>query len=121
MSLKQNATIVENTGGQLKFLKNRVFTVYDRGLNEDFTDTENYIFEDNRKKCSHIEIFNKGSATCLMAFDTTFGSIDPGNWRTYVPIYPGKPYNYLSLDGEASSISFKTLSGTSTIIEIIVW
>lgn len=122
MSLKDNATIVENTGGQLKYLKNPVFNVDSNGLDIDFSDTELYEFEDNRKKCSHIEIFNKGTNDCMIGFDTQSTLLDSEDRKTFnFMIYPGKPYNYISLDGEADTMSLKTLSGTTTIIEILVW
>lgn len=122
MSLKQRATVVENTGGQLKYLQNPTVIVDDNGLNIDFTDTERFVFEDNRLKCSHLEIFNLGPDKCMVGFDTHFSLIDYLDRATFsFYIYPGKPFNYISLDGEADSMSLRTLSNTIAELEIIVW
>jgi hypothetical protein len=109
MSLKQRATIVENTGGQLKYLHNPTILVDDNGLNIDFTDTEKFVFEDNRLKCSHLEIFNLGPSKCMIAFDTHASLINYLDRLSFnFWIYPGKPFNYISLDGEADTMSLKT-------------
>jgi hypothetical protein len=122
MSLKQRATVVENTGGQLKYLHSPVYNVDSNGLNIDFTDTEIFEFEDGRLKCSHLEIFNSGPDRCMVGFDTDYSTMDPECRDTFsLMIYPGKPYNYISLDGEADTMSLKTLTGTTATIEIIVW
>jgi hypothetical protein len=122
MSLKDNAIIVENTGGQLKYIKNPVYNVDENGLTVDFTDTERFIFEDNRLKCSHMEIFNDGPNDCIVAFDTDLDSIDIECWDTYAyKIYSGKPYNYISHDGEAGTMSLITAAGETAKITIMVW
>lgn len=93
--------------------------VTDKGLDIDFTVMD---WEDNRKKCSHIEIFNKGPDKCMIGFDTQAVLVDCLDRSTFsFAIYPGKPFNYISLDGEADSMSMRTLSGTKTTLEIIVW
>ena len=122
MSLKSRATIVENTGGQLKFLSNPIAVVDENGLDIDFNDKEKFIFEDNREKCSHIEIFNNGPGKCMIGFDTVASLVDCVDRSTFsFVIYPGKPFNYISLDGEADSISMRTLPGKTANLEIIVW
>lgn len=122
MSLKQRATVVENTGGQLKYLQSPIFVVDENGLDVDFTNTEIFKFEDNRLKCSHIELFNLGQDKCMIGFDTQASLVDCLDRSTFsFTIHPGKPFNYISLDGEADSMSLRTLAGTTATIEIIVW
>ena len=119
MSLKSRATVVENTGGQLKYLKNIESVVDENGLDIDFTD---FDFEDNREGISHIEIFNTGLETCMIGFDTQAVLVDCLDRSTFsLPIFPGSPYNYISNDGEANSISMRTLQGKTTTILIIIW
>lgn len=122
MSAKKNASFVENTGGQLKYLRNLVHPIDETGLNIDFTDTEKFTFEDGRKKCSHMEIFNKGQSECMIGFDTQASLMDSECRETFAfMIYPGRPFNSFSIDGEADTMSLKTLPETTTIIELIVW
>ena len=118
--MKLRATIVENTGGQLKYLKQPVYVVNANGLNVSFVN--DFEFEDGRKKCSHLEIFNNGPNDCMVGFDTDFNSMNSEDRKTFeLMIYPGKPYNNISLDGEADTMSLKTLAGETATIEIIVW
>jgi len=122
MSAKSNAKLSEMTGGQLKYLNNKFLVVEDIGLNLDFADSELFIFEDGRKKCNHLEIFNNGPNECMIGFDTEFilmNFLDRSSFNFM--IYPGKPFNYISLDGEADSMSFRTLSGKTAEIELIAW
>ena len=120
--MKQRATVVENTGGQLKYLQDPIVNVNSNGISLDFTNTEIFEFEDNRKKCSHLEIFNTGPDKCMIGFDTTSTLVDSlGKSTRSFTIYPGKPFNYISLDGEADSMSMRTLAGTTATLEIIVW
>lgn len=122
MSLKQRETVVENTGGQLKYLQNPLVVVNSNGLDIDFTDGEVFQFEDNRKKCSHIEIFNTGPDKCMIGFDTQAGLVDCLDRSTFsFTIHSGKPFNYISLDGEADSMSLRTLTGKTATLEIVVW
>lgn len=119
MSLKSRATLVENTGGKLRYQKNLEFVVDSNGLDQDFTVFE---FEDNREGISHIEIFNQGANTCMIGFDTQAELVDCLDRSTFnFPIFSGKPYNYISQDGEAKSISLRTLPGTTTTILILIW
>jgi len=119
MTLKQRATIVENTGGQLKFQKNLEPVVDSNGLDIDFTQFE---FEDNRKGISHIEIFNQGPDKCMIGFDTQAVLVDCLDRSTFnFPIFSGKPFNYISEDGEATSISMRTLPGEIATLLIIFW
>ena len=119
MSLKSRATVVENTGGQLKYQKNLEPIVGPNGLDIDFTEFE---FEDNREGISHIEIFNLGPDKCVIGYDTQKSLVDCLDRSTFNhPIFPGKPFNYISIDGEANSMSMKTLPGKSTTLLIIIW
>lgn len=122
MSLKDNATIVENTGGQLKYLRNLIHPVDENGYDINFSDTEKFVFEGGRKKCSHLEIFNNGPQSCMIGFDTQSSLIDSNDKSTYAfTIYPAKPFNYISLDGEANTMSMKTIAGETAKLEILVW
>ena len=122
MSLKSRATIVENTGGQLKYLRNLNVIVDSNGLDIDFTDTDIFEFEDNRKKCSHLEVFNVGPDKCMIGFDTQASLVDCLDRSTFgFTIHSGTPFNYISLDGESDSMSLRTLAGTTAELEIIVW
>ena len=115
--MKSRATIVENTGGKGSFLKNLEPVISDIGLDIDFTEFE---FEDDRKGISHIEIFNLGPEKCMIGYDTTAELVDCLDRSTFNhPIFPGKPFNYVSHDIEAESISMRTLPGTTTTLLII--
>lgn len=122
MSLKSRATITENTGGQLKYLRNLNVIIDSNGLDIDFTDTDIFEFEDNRKKCSHLEVFNVGPGKCMIGFDTQASLVDCLDRSTFgFTIHSGMPFNYISLDGESDSMSLRTLAGTTAELEIIVW
>lgn len=119
MTLKKRATIVENTGGQLKYQKSLEFVVDENGLDIDFTV---FDFEDNRKGISHIEIFNQGPDKCMIGFDTQVILVDCLDRSTFnFPIFPGKPYNYISNDGEAEYMSLRTLPDETTTLLILIW
>ena len=69
-----------------------------------------------------VTIFNNGPNDCMIGFDTQGSIMDCLDRSTFAfTIYSGKPFNYISLDGEADSISFRTNTGESAQIEIIVW
>ena len=122
MSLKSRATITENTGGQLKYLRNLNVIIDSNGLDIDFTDTDIFEFEDNRKKCSHLEVFNVGPDKCMIGFDTQASLVDCLDRSTFgFTIHSGMPFNYISLDGESDSMSLRTLAGTTAELEIIIW
>jgi hypothetical protein len=122
MGQKENARLSEATGGQLKYLQSPVILVGDLGHDLDFTNTEDFTFEAGRLKCNHLEIFNNGPGKCMIGFDTQANLVDCLDRSTFsFTIYPGKPFNYISLDGEADSMSLRTLAGTTAELEIIVW
>jgi hypothetical protein len=119
MGQKDNVSLTENTGGQLKYMQSFIMNVRDHGDDIDFTTLE---FELDRKKCNHLEIFNSGPDKCMIGFDTVSGQVDCLDRSTFsFTIYPGKPFNYISLDGEADSMSMRTLTGEAAQLEIIVW
>lgn len=119
MGQKDNAKLVESTGGQLKYVQNFEPVISDIGLDIDFTILN---FENDRKKVNHIEIFNNGPDKCMIGYDTTAKLVDCLDRMTFNhPIFPGKPYNYTSFDGEADSISMRTLPGKTATLLILVW
>jgi hypothetical protein len=119
MGAKENAKLVEMTGGQLKYIQNFETLVSDVGFDIDFSILD---FEQTSKKCNHIEIYNKGPNNCMIGFDTEAALVDCLDRSTFnFPIYSGKPYNYISHDGEAGSISMRTLTGETATILILVW
>ena len=116
MTLKLRATVTEITGGQLKYIRTFKPNVNENGFNIDFEDIN---FEDNREKCSHIEIVNTGSKVCMIAFDTMATLIDYEDLSTFnLEISPNE---YKILDGEADSISMRTYPGKSTTLKVLVW
>jgi predicted ester cyclase len=122
MAQKDNIKLVENTGGQLKYLQSKIIKVNSNGIDIDFADTEFFEFENGRLKCNHLDIFNNGPNKCMIGFDTTARSDDfLGVPNFSFTIYSGKPFNFISLDGEADSMSLRTLSDETATIEIIVW
>ena len=122
MGLKDNVKLVENTGGQLKYINSRVVVVSDVGLDINFADTDIFEFENGRLKCNHLEIFNSGPSKCMIGYDTEARLMEWENRSTFNhPIYSGSPFNYISHDGESDSMSFRTLAGTTAELEIIVW
>ena len=58
----------------------------------------------------------------MIGFDTQAVLVDCLDRSTFnIPIFPGKPYNYISEDGEAESISMRTLPGETATLLILIW
>ena len=119
MGSKQNSQYIAETGGKASYIKHKTRTIGPTGYTFDFSSTQ---FEELLGVGSFVNIFNTGSKTVYVAFDSSHGAIDTTDDSTYnLAIKSGIPFSTIAISGELSQISFKVASGESTTIEFLIW
>jgi hypothetical protein len=119
MSQLDNSKYRTPTGGKLRFI--RQFTNESNGTGVTF-DLSNIQFEDKYGVSKYVKIFNTGSKSVYIAFDSDHEDMDIKNPNTYNFLMSSStPFNEITIEGECSKISGKCASGESTAINVIVW
>lgn len=119
MSAKSRALYNTPTGGNLGNIRPFFNTATDTGVDIDLSEIE---YEVKTGVTDYVKIWNTGSKTIYVAFNSTAETIDTTDTSTFnLRISSGTPYSEIGIEGETSKISVKCASGESSTFEVLTW
>lgn len=119
MAALANAQYNVITGGEAKFLRHFTVNADENGYTIDLSEV---VFEGQTGKAKLLKICNTGSNLVYIAFDSSHVAISIGDNSTWnVKLSNYLPFSEITIEGEASQVSFKSEPGLLSSIEMIVW